>query len=148
MNNMEILVKRIFKGENYTIGHLYINGTYFCDTLEDKVRNLPREPKIYGKTAIPAGKYEIDMNTVSPKFKNRSWARKYKGIVPRLKNVPYFSGVLIHVGTDQYSTQGCIIVGDNTIRGKVTNSAITFNRLMDKLIVARDKGEEITIEIM
>jgi len=119
---MEILVKRIFKCENYTIGHLYINGTYFCDTLEDKVRNLPREPKMFGKTAIPAGKYEIDMNTVSPKFKNRSWARKYKGIVPRLKNVPYFSGVLIHPGNTSVDTDGCILVGENSVAGKVLNS--------------------------
>lgn len=145
---MEILVKRIFKGENYTIGHLYINGTYFCDTLEDKVRNLPREPKIYGKTAIPAGKYEIDMNTVSPKFKNRSWARKYKGIVPRLKNVPYFSGVLIHPGNTSVDTDGCILVGENSVAGKVLNSQKYWFILMDRLIKAKEAKEEITIQII
>lgn len=145
---MEILVKRIFKGENYTIGHLYINGTYFCDTLEDKVRNLPKEPKIYGKTAIPAGKYEIDMNTVSPKFKNRSWARKYKGIVPRLKNVPYFSGVLIHPGNQAQDTDGCLLIGQNSVAGKVLNSQKYWFMLMDRLIKARDEGEKITIQII
>lgn len=145
---MEILVKRIFKCENYTIGHLYINGTYFCDTLEDKVRNLPREPKMFGKTAIPAGKYEIDMNTVSPKFKNRSWARKYKGIVPRLKNVPYFSGVLIHPGNTSVDTDGCILVGENSVAGKVLNSQKYWFILMDRLIKAKEAKEEITIEII
>lgn len=95
---MQIKLKRIYKGDSYTIGRLYINNKYFCDTLEDKVRNLKKEPKIYGKTAIPEGEYEIDMNTISPKFKNRNWAKKWGGIVPRLKNVPYFEGVLIHPG--------------------------------------------------
>ena len=105
---MKLKIKRIFKGDKYTIGHLYINNIYFCDTLEDKVRNLPKEPKVYGETAIPAGIYEIDMNTVSPKFRSRSWAKKWGGIVPRLKNVPYFEGVLIHPLNKPEETYGCI----------------------------------------
>lgn len=145
---MKLKLKRIFKGDKYTIGHLYINNIYFCDTLEDKVRNLPKEPKIYGETAIPAGTYEIDMNTVSPKFKNRSWAKKWGGIVPRLKNVPYFEGVLIHVGNNKDDTDGCIIVGDNQIVGGLVNSTIQFNRLMQRFVDAKKKRESITIEII
>jgi hypothetical protein len=145
---MKLKLKRIFKGDKYTIGHLYINNIYFCDTLEDKVRNLPKEPKVYGETAIPAGTYEIDMNTISPKFRNRAWAKKWGGIVPRLKNVPYFDGVLIHVGNNKDDTDGCIIVGDNQIVGGVVNSAIQFNRLMPRLIDANKRGESITIEII
>lgn len=145
---MKLKLRRIFKGDKYTIGHLYINNIYFCDTLEDKVRNLPKEPKVYGETAIPAGTYEIDMNTVSPKFKNRSWAKKWGGIVPRLKNVPYFEGVLIHVGNNKDDTDGCIIVGDNQVVGGLVNSTIQFNRLMQRLIDAKKRGESITIEII
>ena len=145
---MKLKLKRIFKGDKYTIGHLYINNIYFCDTLEDKVRNLPKEPKVYGETAIPAGTYEIDMNTISPKFRNRAWAKKWGGIVPRLKNVPYFDGVLIHVGNTKDDTDGCIIVGDNQIVGGVVNSIIQFNRLMPRLIDAKKRGESITIEII
>ena len=145
---MKLKLKRIFKGDKYTIGHLYINNIYFCDTLEDKVRNLPKEPKVYGETAIPAGTYEIDMNTVSPKFKNRSWAKKWGGIVPRLKNVPYFEGVLIHVGNNKDDTDGCIIVGDNQVVGGLVNSIIQFNRLMQRLIEAKKRKEPITIEII
>lgn len=145
---MKLKLKRIFKGDKYTIGHLYINNIYFCDTLEDKVRKLPKEPKVYGETAIPAGTYEIDMNTVSPKFKNRSWAKKWGGIVPRLKNVPYFEGVLIHVGNNKDDTDGCIIVGDNQVVGGLVNSTIQFNRLMLRLIDAKKRGESITIEII
>lgn len=145
---MEIKVKRIFKGDDYTIGNMYINGGYFCNTLEDKVRNIPKEVKVFGKTAIPAGKYEIDMNSISPKFQNRSWAKKYKGIVPRLKNVPYFSGVLIHPGNTAVDTDGCILVGENTQVGKVLNSQKYWFMLMDKLIKANNLGEKITIEII
>lgn len=144
---MKLKLKRIFKGSKYTIGHLYINNVYFCDTLEDKVRNLPKEPKVYGETAIPIGTYEVDMNTVSPKFKNRSWAKKYNGIVPRLKNVPYFSGVLIHPGNSDEDTDGCLLVGENLQVGKVLNSQKYWFMLMNKLIKARDCGEKITIEI-
>ena len=145
---MKLKLKRIFKGDKYTIGHLYINNIYFCDTLEDKVRELPKEPKVYGDTAIPAGTYEIDMNTVSPKFKNRAWAKKWGGIVPRLKNVPYFDGVLIHVGNNKDDTDGCIIVGDNQIVGGLVNSTIQFNRLMQRLVDAKKRRESITIEII
>ena len=145
---MKIKLKRIFKGDKYTIGHLYINNIYFCDTLEDKVRNLPKEPKVYGETAIPAGIYEIDMNTVSPKFKSRSWAKKWGGIVPRLKNVPYFEGVLIHPLNKPEETYGCIGVGDNQVVGGLVNSTIQFNRLMRRLVDANKRKEPITIEII
>ena len=145
---MKLKIKRIFKGDKYTIGHLYINNIYFCDTLEDKVRNLPKEPKVYGETAIPAGIYEIDMNTVSPKFRSRSWAKKWGGIVPRLKNVPYFEGVLIHPLNKPEETYGCIGVGDNQVVGGLVNSTIQFNRLMRRLVDANKRKEPITIEII
>lgn len=138
---MKLKLKRIFKGPKYTIGRLYVNNIYLCDTLEDKVRDLTKEPKIYGETAIPAGTYEVDMNTVSPKFKNRSWAKKWGGIVPRLKNVPYFEGVLIHVGNQASDSLGCILVGDNQQVGKVVNSTIHYNRLMERLIQAKKNKE-------
>lgn len=37
---MELTLKRIAKKLNYTIGKLYINGIYECDTLEDRDRGL------------------------------------------------------------------------------------------------------------
>lgn len=58
---MELLVKRTYRGPKYTIGHLYINGKYFCDTIEDVDRglniNMPLTQimsiKVKGKTCIP-----------------------------------------------------------------------------------------------
>lgn len=150
---MKILLKRIAKRANYTIGKLYLDGKYFADTLEDTDRGLTQNmplkeieaKKIYGKTAIPTGVYRIDMNTVSPKFRDRSWARPWGGKIPRLVNVPGFEGVLIHTGNTNRDTLGCILVGQNSIVGKVVNSVDTFNKLMSELISDKD-NIFITIE--
>ena len=141
---MKLTLKRIALKQTYTIGHLYIDGEYFCDTIEDKVRDLKKEPKIKGQTAIPYGTYEVITNVVSPRFKDRSWAKPYGGKVPRLVHVPGFEGVLIHPGTDQNSTSGCLIIGQNKIKGKVINSQKTFYALMSKL--KDQKDITITIE--
>lgn len=153
---MKILLKRIARKDNYTIGNLYIGNVFFCNTLEDKDRGLTSQmsiseielKKVYGKTAIPTGTYKIDMTTVSPKFKDRVWAKPYKGILPRLIDVKGYSGVLIHVGNDQEATSGCILVGENRIKGKVINSTATFYELMTVLLKAQSADEtiELTIE--
>lgn len=149
---MKLLLKRIAKMEKYTIGKLYINGEYFSDTLEDTDRGLVSsmssnqiaKVKIYGKTAIPTGTYTVDMNTVSPRFKNRSWAQPYGGKVPRLQDVPGYDGVLIHPGNTADDTSGCILVGKNKVKGQVIESQNTFHSLMN--ILKGDKDITITIE--
>ena len=151
MTTMKLILKRIALRDTYTIGKLYIDDVYFCDTLEDKVRDLNKngkfdngEKKVYGETAIPYGTYKVDMNTVSPRFKNRVWAKPYGGKIPRLLNINSFEGVLIHPGTTSKDTSGCLLVGRNTIVGKLTQSQATFHKLMSKL-----KGQkDITIEIV
>lgn len=152
---MEITVKRTFKGPNYTIGQLYINNVYECDTLEDPDRGLTdsmtvqeiTSKKVYGNTAIPTGTYDIDMNTISPKFKDRSWAKFCGGKLPRLVNVKGYSGVLIHVGNKPADTLGCILVGDNKVKGQVINSTSTFQQLYLQMLKAHTRGEKITITI-
>lgn len=143
---MELRVERRWKKEGYTIGVLYINGVRFCETLEDTVR--PNGVKIYGKTAIPAGRYRIRMDIISPRFKNRSWAKRYNGIVPRLENVPDFIGVLLHPLNKPEETDGCIGVGNNRKKGMILDSQKRYYELMDKYIVpAEQSGEEIWITI-
>lgn len=153
---MKLLLRRIFKGPRYTIGKLFINGVYECDTLEDQDRGLTSQmsleeikaKKVYGVTAIPTGTYSINMTTVSPKFKDRAWAKPYKGILPRLENVKGYEGVLIHVGNKAEDTLGCILVGENKVKGRVINSTATFYELMTVLLKAQSAGEviELTIE--
>lgn len=153
---MKLLLKRIFKGPSYTIGKLYVNGVFECDTLEDTDRGLTNQmtleeikaKKVYGVTAIPTGTYSINMTTVSPKFKDRAWSKPYKGILPRLENVKGYEGVLIHVGNKAEDTLGCILVGENKVKGQVINSTATFYELMTVLLKAQSAGEviELTIE--
>lgn len=116
---MVILLKRIALRDTYTIGRLYIDGQLMCDTLEDKVRDLSKEKKVYGETAIPYGAYKVSW-TYSPKFK------KY---MPLLEDVPQFSGVRIHSGNTAKDSLGCILVGENKQKGMVLNSRATVNKL-------------------
>ena len=134
---MRLILKRLYLKTDYTIGKLYMDGTYFCETLEDQVRDLTKERKIPGRTAIPAGVYEIVVN-VSPRFKRK---------LPRLLDVPGFDGILIHRGNTAEDTAGCILVGENRERGKVINSTRYEVQLTGILERAQEKGE-ITIEII
>lgn len=155
---MELLLKRIAKKNNYTIGKLYINGEYFCDTIEDKDRGLTQNTplakikttKIQHQTAIPTGTYNITMDVISPRFSKKSFYVKncYGGRVPRLLNVPGFDGILIHIGNTAADSSGCILVGKNSQVGKVLNSTDTFKRLYGILDASNRAGETIKITII
>lgn len=130
---MNLFLQRIAQTPEYTIGRLYINGKVFCNTLEDPIRDT----KIAGKTAIPAGTYEVVVNR-SPKFKRD---------LPLLLNVPNFEGIRIHRGNTAKDTAGCILVGLNQKKGMVVNSTKYELDLTKRLKEAQNKGESITIEI-
>lgn len=152
---MKLTLKRIALRDTYTIGKLYLNDTYFCDTLEDKVRDNNKdgdlndvgEGKVYGKTAIPYGKYEITMKVQSPKYSQRASYAWCKGYLPRLLKVPHFEGILIHSGNDATHSAGCILVGENKVKGQVINSMATIKRLVPILKHASDNNEKIWITI-
>ena len=38
---MKLVLNRKFKSTSYTIGDLFIDGKFFCNTIEDTVRELP-----------------------------------------------------------------------------------------------------------
>ena len=142
---MKLTVERRWPRAEYTIDVLFINGDRFCEILEDPIR----DKKIKGVTAIPAGTYKIDMETVSPRFKNRAWAVPYKGKLPRLLDVPGYEGVLIHPGNTAADTDGCLLPGNNREKGKVLDSQTRFHQLMKEfLLPAHQAGEEIEIEII
>lgn len=132
---MEIKVKRFAFNESYTIGKLFINGEYYCDTLENKVR--PQGVKIFGETAIPAGEYNVTVN----------YSVRFKKYMPEIENVPNFQGIRIHSGNTDKDTNGCILVGKNTIKGKLTNSIVTFIPLMMQIEKALKRKEKVKIII-
>jgi hypothetical protein len=143
---MELNIKRIARRETYTVGRLYIDGKYFCDTLEDKDRGLRqdmpiaviRATKRKGITAIPTGRYRMTLAVQSPKFSKRATYQFCNGYLPRLINVPGYDGVLIHIGNTARDTEGCLLVGRNTKVGKVLDSRKTFIELYDRLLGAKD----------
>ena len=143
---MELLLKRIARRDSYTIGKLYVNGSYFCDTLEDKDRGLDqslpicvnRAKKMKGKTAIPVGKYRVTLDVKSERFGKKQQYAACSGKLPRLVNVPAFDGVLIHIGNTSADTEGCILVGRNKVVGAVLQSTEIFWKLYDVLQSAKD----------
>lgn len=153
---MEIVVKRIAKKPDYTIGRVYVNGVYLCDSIEDKDRGLKqsmtlgeiRKIKVAKQTAIPSGNYELTLHVKSPTFSQKAFYKNYcDGYVPRILNVPGFDGILMHCGSTQNSSAGCIILGYNTVVGRVTNSETAYKIFYSNLKAASDKGERITITI-
>jgi hypothetical protein len=138
---MKLSLKRIAKKPNYTVGKLYIDGEYFCDTLEDQDRGLSVEmplaeitkAKVMHKTAIPTGTYPVVV-TNSPSKKR---------LLPRLQNVPAFDGILIHRGNTENDSSGCILLGENKEVGKVLNSTKYELELTELLKTKKD----VTIEI-
>ena len=146
---MELLLKRIARKDTYTIGKLYINGAYFCDTCEDRDRLYFGEKKIMHKTAIPCGRYEVVQNVLSPKYSKRELYKNVcGGYVPRLLNVPQFEGILIHVGNTADDSSGCILLGKNKVKGMVLNSTSTWTTWMKiYMLPAKLKKEKVYITI-
>lgn len=134
---MLLELNRIAKKPLYTIGRLFVDGKYFCDTLEDRCRDLDKEGKVMHETAIPGGTYEVIVN-VSVRFKRK---------LPLLLDVPYFTGIRIHRGNTDKDTSGCILVGENKQSGRVINSTFYELKLTEILEKTMLSGERIIIKI-
>ena len=152
--SMIIRLERIYNCPKYCIGHLYADGQYVCDTIEDTDRGLDeswtleaiRKKKVMSQTAIPTGTYKISLNIVSPKFSKKEYYMDFcGGRLPRLMNVKGFDGILIHKGVNERSSAGCLIVGYNTVKGQVTSTQQAFEKLYG-LMKKAEHG--IRIEIM
>lgn len=149
---MELVLNRILKTNDYTIGEFSVDGKYLCDTIEDAVRPLPEscpntpkgiackcKEKVYGKTAVPAGTYKVKLG----------YSNRFRRILPQVLDVPHFLGILVHTGNSNADSEGCIIVGtwDGKTENWVSNSRVAFDKLMPLLRDATDNKEEITLTI-
>lgn len=159
---MKIHVERIAnrwdigRGRAYCIGHLYVDDTYFCDTLEpydlgfteSTQIDVIKEKKKTQTAAIPIGEYKVAMHIQSPTFSRQDfYARTCCGYLPRLMNVHGYDGILIHAGNTERDTKGCILVGHNLQVGSVLQSRETFTALYKKMKLAAWDGESITMLI-
>lgn len=131
-----LTLTRIAKRADYTIGRLEDeNGVKICDTLENTWRDYKGgELKVPRKSAVPEGTYPVVV-TKSKKF------GKY---LPLLVGVPGFEGIRIHSGNTVNDTEGCILVGQNLIKGKVLLSRLTLEKLMR--LIENEKRIFLTIK--
>lgn len=156
---MEILVYRKWKKPDYTVGRLSVDGVFMANTMEDIDRGLDdgmqdwmiRNKKIPNVTAIPTGRYKIDMETVSPKFsKYPFYMEVCQGKLPRIKNVKGFEGILLHVADGSKGAdllEGCIGIGLNKKVGQLCDGKETFKKVYALMKEAHDRGETIYITI-
>ena len=142
---MNLTLKRLNLTPNYTEGELYVNGVYFCKTLEDTNRDLNKngqfdnnEKKVYGETCIPYGKYKIILS-YSPKFKRE---------LPEILEVPNFQGIRIHRGNKISDTLGCVLCGEKVKNGYLSNSTPYEIKLVELFKQAKSRNEESFIEII
>jgi hypothetical protein len=142
----ELLLQRRYFKDEYTIGKLSVDDEPFCDTLEDKIRDYNKdgdlldegEDKVYGETAIPYGRYRVIVS-YSPKFKRD---------LPLLLSVRHFEGIRIHSGVHSGHTSGCILVGENKIKGGLINSRLYERELTTWLQMWQNSGDDIWITIV
>lgn len=143
---MDIKLNRIAYRDTYIVGKLYINNQYYCDTLEDVNRDLNKdgdlldkgEIKVMHQTAIPFGRYEVIVNI----------SNRFKRFLPLLLNVKHFEGIRIHAGNTIEDTSGCILVGENKIKGQLINSKVYADKLTDLIHSEQKKGLKTYIEIV
>lgn len=126
---MKLQLVRITFNATETLGHLYIDGNYFCDTLEDTFR----EVKIKHETCIPTGKYKVTL----------TYSNRFKRVLPLLHNVPNFEGIRIHRGNTDKDTSGCILVGE-----KSGNKVIFSTKYEEQIVQLMQGKDNIEIEII
>jgi hypothetical protein len=105
---MKLKLVREFFTPTETLGSLYIDGKFFCYTLEDKDRGLKQSNaladiqarKVKNQTAIPTGIYKV---SVTP-------SNRFKRPMPLIHDVKGFEGVRLHGGNTHLNTEGCPLV--------------------------------------
>ena len=145
-NDMELQLKREIFTDISTIGTLTIDGKFECYILEDKDRGINNtlsleqimRVKVYGKTAIPYGRYEVDW-TMSARF---------KVMMPILLNVVGWSGIRIHKGNTEIDSLGCLLCGTRKLSNRITESTSATNKLYAKIESAKKQGQRIYITIV
>lgn len=126
---MKLTLQRYLFAEDYTMGLLYIDDIYFCDTIEDKFRgNDLKGKKVYGETCIPYGVYTVKI----------TWSPKHKRYLPQIMDVPYFDGIRFDVANTAKDVLGCVAVGIKSENGRVLQSRKTHNALMRRLETANN----------
>ena len=136
---MKLTLHRHTFGSVATLGDLFIDGIYFCRTLEDVDRKLECDgEKVHGQTAIPRGAYDVIID----------WSPRFKRELPHVLDVPGFEGIRIHSGNKAEDSEGCILVGRDILNDNyITDSRNTLLGLMAKLEAVYERGDKIVLEV-
>ena len=122
---VKLKLRRDGQDDTCTWGSLFVDGAFFCRTLEP--------PPV--RYRIPAGTYVVSGCYQSKKF---------KGIRPLIRVTDGHSGILIHEGNTAADTVGCIIVGRKYENHRVSDSRAALTELMSIL----DRQDFIIIDIV
>jgi len=128
---VKITLYRLIYDKDRTLGILEVNGSHFA-TLE------PPRKKEGKPRAIPLGSYQAETFI----------SKKAKGKTFKLKKVPDFSDVLIHIGNYPWDTSGCILIGmEFATDGNGSFAIYRSGEAMKLFQKVTDKEDEITLEI-
>ena len=112
-------IRKIFLPDR-TLGEIYIDGKFFCYTLEDTTRS--EGVKVKGKTAIPYWTY-LAKTTRSNRF-GRDMVLIYNTPEKTCSDgLISFSGIRAHGGNKPQDSEGCILVGYNTDHSSIWGTA-------------------------
>jgi len=131
---MKILIQRKPTTPTYTEGEMFINGEWWAMTLEDTVR---KGKKVYGQTAIPAGKYRVVVD----------YSEKFRKKMTHILSVPGFEGIRLHQGCHPRDSYGCPLLSKRRGGTPGTLTAMKAGILTDELtrLVEQAGGAEIEI---
>lgn len=92
-------------------GELFVNGLFFCHTIERFT------------TRIPTGRYPLIV----------SYSPRFKCMLPLVSSVKGRIGIRIHSGNTSKDSKGCILVGRLDSDFTIINSRATLHLLLDLL---------------
>jgi hypothetical protein len=142
---MELKVIRKTFTPLYTMGELYVNGQFFCYTMEDRDRDLSetdsknkiKSVKVVKQTAIPYGEYRLIL----------SYSKKLRRFLPLVLDVPGFQGIRLHKGSTQEWSSGCILLGMGKEQDKLTRIVEAETKLV-ALLKTTNETEASYIKII
>ena len=135
---MKLRLVRENSGDETTLGDLFMDGIWFCKTLEDRDRRLEAGGvKVPRETAIPLGTYPVIID-----FSNR-----FQKLMMHVLDVPQFAGIRIHAGNTHLNTEGCILLGEDVDRDVLVHSRVAVNRLQHEVAQALDRAEAVNLTI-
>ncbi len=143
-----ISVMRYFDDDQTTLGLLFFDSDFYCYTLEDTFRNV----KVKGQTRIPKGTYNLDFyKTVTPLTEKYRRTRDWFDFHIHVQDVPNFTHVYIHNGSDHTHTEGCLLIADNILSSNtertIFNSRKTYERFYKAFKQLRQNDVKVRVKV-